>query len=65
MPYVPLTSPYLGIREVAELLGVSRDTVDEWTKRGRLPQPVRLGGPQGHRKWSREAIEAILNNRKS
>jgi excisionase family DNA binding protein len=37
------TSPYLTTRQVAQRLGVSRQTIVNWTRKGLLPG-VRLGG---------------------
>jgi len=37
------TAPYLTRREVAGLVKITETTVSEWAKRGRIPQPVRIG----------------------
>jgi predicted DNA-binding transcriptional regulator AlpA len=42
------------------LLGVSEATIDNWTRRGSIPPPVRLGGPHGKRLWPVAAIERWL-----
>jgi molybdopterin-binding protein len=38
--------PHLRISEVAELLGVSDDTVRRWVEQGRLPAVPSSGGPR-------------------
>lgn len=43
--------------EVAELLGVDPETVRRWTREGRLPAVLL---PSGHRRYHRDAIEAML-----
>lgn len=42
--------------EVLEWLGVSRQTVDAWVKRGRFPPPVRFGKVSGG--WIPEELSA-------
>ena len=53
-------APLLTTREVAELLGVSPDTVLRWTTRGELPG-LRL--PSGALRFSEEALERWLAER--
>ena len=38
----PETPARLRTGQLAKLLGISRVTVHDWVKRGRLPQPLRL-----------------------
>jgi predicted DNA-binding transcriptional regulator AlpA len=47
----------LSRRDVADMFGVSPETVGEWVRRGLLPSPLRIG-----RKlfWTPEAIAALL-----
>jgi len=42
--------------EVAELLGVSPNTVTRWAREGRLPCQVTLGG---HHRFDRELVEQL------
>lgn len=35
----PIREPVMGLQEIADRLGVSRDTPSQWRKRGRLPEP--------------------------
>jgi len=49
----------IAIGEVAELLGVSQDTLRRWDKNGRLPSVKSSGG---HRLYSRFQIELYLND---
>ena len=35
----------LRIKEVKEIAGVSRATIDRWVKKGSFPKSVKLGGP--------------------
>jgi predicted DNA-binding transcriptional regulator AlpA len=46
----------LGLAEIADLLGVSRQTVDQWRTRGRLPEPDGTVG--GRPAWRTETITA-------
>lgn len=51
---------YLSIRETAEMLGVSLDTLRRWDENGYFPS-VR-NTPLGHRRYLKEAVEKHLNN---
>ena len=53
--------PLLTAREVAELLGVSTDTVLRWTGRGDLPAIRLPGTARGRLRYRPEAIEAWLD----
>ncbi len=44
--------------EVERILGISRRTLFNWTKKGKL-RYIRL--PSGHKRYFREDIENILN----
>jgi predicted DNA-binding transcriptional regulator AlpA len=46
----------IGLAEIAELLDVSRQTVDQWRTRGRLPEPDGTVG--GRPAWRTETITA-------
>jgi excisionase family DNA binding protein len=46
----------MSVSEVARLLGVSKDTVKRWARRGLLPQPLRVG-TRGDHVFDRVAIE--------
>ncbi|MES9960466.1 MAG: PAS domain S-box protein [Sedimenticola sp.] len=52
---------YLTPKEVADLLKVSTATVRLWAEKGELP--VHFVTPGGHRRFSREAIEAFAQER--
>lgn len=52
-----MSSPLLTARQVAELLGVSAETVLRWTRRGELPA-IRL--PGGALRYRAEALEDWL-----
>ena len=43
--------------EVAELLGVSPNTVSRWAREGRLPSVLTLGG---HRRFASEDVEKLV-----
>jgi excisionase family DNA binding protein len=57
-PRSSVSCDWLRAREVAEMLGVSEDTVRDKAARGQLPQPRRLG-PRWVR-WHRVEIEQLL-----
>lgn len=44
-------------RAVGALLGLSKSTVWEWTRKGKLPQPVRMGSCT---RWRRSDIEKFV-----
>lgn len=46
----------VGLAEIAELVGVGRNTVDQWRRRGILPDP--LTTVSGNPVWARQDIEA-------
>jgi predicted DNA-binding transcriptional regulator AlpA len=58
-----MTTKLLGIYEIAREVGAKRQTVAQWYKRGRLPEPTDTlsTGPV----WSRDAIQGWLSSRKS
>ena len=55
-----MTGPLLTAREVADLLGVSTETVLRWTRRGDLPA-IRL--PGGAIRYREEVIDGWLSER--
>ena len=48
---------YLSRADVAQLLGVSANTVARWAREGRIPCHRTLGG---HRRFSRSVVEELL-----
>jgi excisionase family DNA binding protein len=56
------STQYLSRGDVAELLGVSANTVARWAREGRIPCHRTLGG---HRRFSRAVIEEILRTMKA
>ncbi len=51
------TRQWLSIAEAAEYLGVSKDTLRRWEKRGKLTARRTVGG---HRRYGRKQLENIL-----
>jgi excisionase family DNA binding protein len=49
---------YLKTRQVAELLGVSLNTVYRWLKKEKISEPLR-GPENNYRLWTAEDIERI------
>ncbi|MBA7471420.1 hypothetical protein ES707_06726 [subsurface metagenome] len=47
---------YYSIKDVADLMGVSRVTVHYWLRKGRL-KGFRASGPRGHLRFRLEDIE--------
>jgi excisionase family DNA binding protein len=43
--------------ESAKLIGISRDTLKRWEKKGRI---TALRTPEGHRRFRRRDVEALL-----
>jgi predicted DNA-binding transcriptional regulator AlpA len=46
--------------DVADLFGVTRETVKRWEQAGKLPSPVRVGR---HSFWRPTAILAVLDGK--
>lgn len=44
--------------ESAKLIGISRDTLKRWEKKGRITS---LRTPEGHRRFRRGDVEALLS----
>lgn len=55
-----LCEPMVDAGEVAKLIGVSRYTILEWCKEGRLPQPIRIGRVI---RWNRSIIAEFISGR--
>ncbi len=55
-----VASPYLRVRDLAELLRVNERTVRRWRSEGVLPPAVEIAGVV---RWRREAVEAWLAGR--
>jgi hypothetical protein len=51
---------YYTTADLRAILDISITTIDAWVMSGRLPQPVRPGGPRGKRYWPVEQIESLL-----
>ena len=49
---------YLKVKELAQRLGVSRSTIWEWSRTGKLPKPVKLG--DAVTRWRSDEVEAAL-----
>ena len=49
---------YLSTREVAEVLGISRQTLYNWLKEGRIPDP-RRHPLTAHPQWTPQDVERI------
>jgi excisionase family DNA binding protein len=45
---------YVGVKEVAALLGVHQSTIPRWCKKGRLPKPFRK--PWGQPHWRLDEV---------
>lgn len=48
---------FLPPAESAKLIGISRDTLKRWEKKGRITS---LRTPEGHRRYRRGDVEALL-----
>lgn len=50
-------------KEVSDLLGISRSTIYEWTREGKLPRPVKLGaGPKAPVKFKLSEVMAYIES---
>ena len=56
------STQYMSRGDVAELLGVSANTVARWAREGRIPCHRTLGG---HRRFSRAVIDELLKTMKA
>lgn len=52
-------SDFYSLGQVAKVFGVTPITIRRWERAGKFPLALRL--PGGHRRWRKEAVEAILN----
>ena len=50
------------VRELAELLGMTRAGIYKWVKEDRMPKPSRLGGSKGVLRWRLADIEQWLED---
>lgn len=57
----PRPSEYLTRAEVAQLMGVSANTVARWAREGRIPCRRTLGG---HRRFPRAVVEELVRRMK-
>ena len=53
----PTRGRLLRRKEVAEMLGVTPNTVSRWAREGRLPSVLTLGG---HRRFQAQVIEELM-----
>ena len=53
-----MTDRYINAREIAKMLNVSRATVYNWLKRGKLPEGKIIGFA---RRWSINELQAFWN----
>ena len=49
-------------KDIADAMGVSRNTVWRWVRDGRLPEPVRLS--PGCSRWPESAIATLINGKR-
>jgi excisionase family DNA binding protein len=56
-----LSTPMLTTRQIADLVGVSPETVLRWQRHGHGPAAIRL--PSGALRYRREDVEAWLTQR--
>jgi hypothetical protein len=56
-PFLPLPRKLLDRGDLAEMFGVTRETIRDWQKRGLLPGPIVVGTKP---LWRAEAIAALL-----
>jgi len=54
-----VTKELFSEKDLDELGLLSKSKRDRYIKTGRLPAPIKLGGPNGKRLHSREIIDAI------
>jgi len=58
-----MSGPYYKTNELARLVGVSKNTLIRWEEEGLIPPPMRDG--RGWRVWSKDALEKIIEVKKS
>jgi excisionase family DNA binding protein len=51
---------FINKRQVAQLFGVSKDTIERWLRDGKLPKPTRRFG---WARWHYEELAALLKNK--
>jgi prophage regulatory protein len=55
-------SKFIDIKAVAELAGVSRDTIRKLSKVGQFPKPIRIGASV---RWDEADVEKFIAEKKS
>lgn len=60
-----MTREYMGVKEIAELLGVKQGTISHYIAKEMLPEPdVIIGtGPKATKGWTKETILTWHKNR--
>lgn len=55
-------TPLIGSAEAAALFGVDRTTFNRWTKAGRVPVAMQMGGISGARLFDLSVIQDLARN---
>jgi prophage regulatory protein len=61
-------SKLLGVREVAEWIGVSQSAIYKWVADGRFPPPIKLGGEDQKRiavRWLEEDVQQWIQEKRN
>jgi excisionase family DNA binding protein len=58
--HFPMPSKFLNKRQVAQLFGVSKNTIERWLQDGKLPKPRRRFG---WARWDYEQLEPLLKSK--
>jgi len=56
----PMPPKFINKRQVAQLFGVSKSTIERWLQDGKLPKPKRRFG---WARWHYEELAALLKNK--
>jgi excisionase family DNA binding protein len=56
----PMPPKFINKRQVAQLFGVSKSTIERWLQDGKLPKPKRRFG---WARWRYEELAALLKNK--
>lgn len=50
-------------QDVCEMFGIALRTLGLWVAKGNFPNPIKMNGPNAHRRWRLKDVEGLLERR--